>query len=381
MILPPRYPEYAELHPARWRRWWIALPVILFLAAMATMLLWPEGKPTRTLSFWFWSVVCPLIVWLVAVALRWLVWLQSVSNRETHREEIASSVRAWWRHRSRMLPVEAVMLVTPMGDKEADHQALLSSPFPVVPVTVDDPQGNVLRHCPKVLGLGGRESRAVLLARYLARLALTRLREANETRPVQVFCWLGDEQSLSAFSLVLESDGIRLPEDVLQLQSAAELDKVIDAMPDDEQALLLCAGFGVAKPSAEYTASEAGFAWLCGHQAEAIVTRSEILKPDAGETPAQLREQLSRYAGLHGLPEGMLAADSSSMEALLPSGWSAVDYVLLPWLGHAGPVTPFVMQSLAVLSALQGQTCGWTATLMESQFITGVCVPRGNLPH
>lgn len=381
MIFPPCYPEYAELHPARWRRWWIALPVVLFLAAMATMLLWPEGKPTRTPDFWFWSLVCPLIVWTVAVALRWLVWLQSVSNRETHREEIASSVRAWWFHRSRLLPVEAVMLVTPIGDDQDDHQTLLSQPLPPAPMKATNAQGNELLRCPMVLGLAGRENRAVLLGRYLARLVLTRLREANETRPVQVFCWLGDEQSLNAFSLVLESDGIRLPEDVLQLQSAAELDKVIDAMPDDEQALLLCAGFGEAKPSAEYTASEAGFAWLCGHQAEAIVTRSEILQPDAGETPAQLTEQLSRYAGLRGLPEGMLAADSSSMDALLPSGWSAVDYVLMPWLGNAGPVTPFVMQSLAVLSALQGQTCGWTSTLMESQFITGVCVPRGNLPH
>lgn len=381
MIFPPRYPEYTELHPARWRRWWIALPMILFLAAMATMLLWPEGKPTRTPNFWFWSLVCPLIVWTVAVALRWLVWLQSVSNRETHREEIASSVRAWWFHRSRLLPVEAVMLVTPIGDDQDDHQTLLSQPLPPAPMKATNAQGNELLRCPMVLGLGGQENRAVLLGRYLARLVLTRLREANETRPVQVFCWLGDEQSLNAFSLVLESDGIRLPEDVLQLQSAAELDKVIDAMPDDEQALLLCAGFGEAKPSAEYTASEAGFAWLCGHQAEAIVTRSEILQPDAGETPAQLTEQLSRYAGLRGLPEGMLAADSSSMDALLPSGWSAVDYVLMPWLGNAGPVTPFVMQSLAVLSALQGQTCGWTSTLMESQFITGVCVPRGNLPH
>lgn len=381
MNFPPRYPAYAELHPARWRRWWIALPGMLFLAALTTMLLWPEGKPTRTLSFWFWSVVCPLIVWLAAVALRWLVWLQSVSNRETHREEIASSVRAWWRHRSRMLPVEAVMLVTPVGDKEADHQALLSPPFPAVPVAVDDPQGNALLHCPKVLGLGGRESRAVLLARYLARLVLTRLREAKETRPVQVFCWLGDEQSLSEFSQVLESNGIHLPEEVLQLQSVAELDKVIDAMPEDDQALLLCAGVGGAKPSAEYTASEAGFAWLCGHQAEALLTRSEIFQPDAGETAVQLTEQLSRYADLRGVPEGMLAADSSSMEALLPSGWSAVDYVLMPWLGYAGPVTPFVMQSLAALSALQGQTCGWTATWMESQFITGVCVPRGNFPH
>ncbi|HBW5537963.1 MULTISPECIES: hypothetical protein [Klebsiella] len=381
MIFPPRYPDYAELHPVCWRRWWIALPVMLFLAALATMLLWPEGKPTRTLSFWFWSVGCPLSVWLVAVALRWLVWLQSVSNRETHREATASTVEAWWRYRSRMLPVEAVMLMTAVGDKESDHQALLSQPLPATPGAVEDPQGNARLYCPKVLGLGGRESRTVLLSRSLARLVLARLREADEARPIQVFCWLGDEQSLAAFSQALEFDGIRLPEDALHLQSAAELDNVIDAMPADEQAMLLCAGAGEATPSAEYAASEAGFAWLCGHRTAALMTRSEILQPETGETPTQLTEQLSRYAGLHGVPDGMLAADSSAMDTLLPSGWSAVDYVLMPWLGQAGPVTPFVMQSLALLSALQGKSCGWTTTFTESQFITGVCVPRGNLAH
>ncbi|WP_455425710.1 hypothetical protein [Dryocola sp. LX212] len=381
MIFPPRYPDYTELQPAHWRRWWIALPVILFLAALATMLLWPEGKPTRTVSFWFWSVICPLIIWTVAVALRWLVWLQSVSNRDTHREAISASVRAWWRQRSRLLPVEAVMLVTPMGDESSEHEALLSLPLPVAPEQSDDASGNALLRCPMVLGLGGQENRAVMLSRHLARQVLTRLRSTNEARPVQVFCWLGDEQSLSAFSLVLESDGIRLPEDVLRLHTVADFDLVIDTMPEDEQALLLCAGFGDADSAAEYTASEAGFAWLCGHRAEALMTRSEILQPAESETPQQLTEQLGRYARLRSAPERVLAADSAAMDTLLPSGWSALDNVLMPYLGNAGAVTPFVMQSLAALSALKGLSCGWTATFMESQFITGVCVPRGNLPH
>lgn len=54
---PPDYADYAVIHPARWQRWWVVLPVLLFLSSMTTILLWPEGKPTRTPLFWFWSVV------------------------------------------------------------------------------------------------------------------------------------------------------------------------------------------------------------------------------------------------------------------------------------------------------------------------------------
>lgn len=381
MIFPPRYREYAEPHAVCWRRWWIALPVVLFLAALATMLLWPEGKPTRTLSFWFWGVVCPLIVWLVAVAVRWLVWLQSVSNHDTYREEIAAAVRAWWRKRSRLLPVEAAILMTPMGDENDEHETLLSATRPEAPMQGEDAQGFALLRCPMVLGFSGQESRAIVLSRHLARQVLARLRRTDESRPVQVFCWLGDEPTLTAFSLVLESDGIRLPEEVMFLQSATDFDHVIDAMPGDEQALLLCAGFSDTAGRAEYTASESGFAWICGHKAEALLTRSEILLTDDGETPEQLTAQLSRYARLRNVPDNVLAADKTAMDVLTSSGWSAVDSVLAPWLGNAGPVTPFIMQSLCVLSVLQGQSCGWTATFKDSQLITGVCVPRGNFPH
>lgn len=375
---PPRYPDYAEIHRARWRRWWVALPVILFLSAMATMLLWPEGKPTRTPSFWFWSLVLPLLLWLIAVAGRWLVWLVALYNRNTYREMIAESLNSWWRYRTRSLPVEQVLLITPLGDEEADHESLLSSSLPPTPLQGTDATGNTLLRCSQVLGM---QSRPVLLARYLARRLLTPLRQNDEARLVQVFCWLGDDDSLATFTQALESEGIRLPEDVVRLFDAGELDKVIDAMPQDEQALMLCAGCGEGVPDTGSIAGEGAFAWLCGHQAQAQMHRAEILNPDAGETPQQLTAQLSRYARLNAVPERVLAADKTAMDTLLPSGWSAVDHVLTPWLGHAGAVTPFIVLSLAALSARNGQSCGWTTPLMGSQLITGVCVPRGNLPH
>lgn len=375
---PPRYPDYADIHRARWRRWWVALPVMLFLSAMATMLLWPEGKPTRTPSFWFWSVVLPLLLWLIAVAGRWLVWLVALYNRNTHRDTIAESLDKWWRYRSRTLPIEQVLLVTPLGDEDADHESLLSSSLPPTPLQGTDATGNALLRCSQVLGM---QSRPVLLARYLARRLLTHLRRNDEVRPVQVFCWLGDDDGLAAFTQALESDGIRLPDDVLRIRDARELDKVVDAMPLDELALMLCAGCGQGVPNADATAGEGAFAWLCGHRAQALIHRAEILNPDTGETSQLLTAQLSRYARLNMAPELVLAADKTAMDTLLPSGWSAVDHVLMPWLGHAGVVTPFIVLSLAALSARNGQACGWTASLMDNPLLTGVCVPRGNLPH
>lgn len=375
---PPRYPDYTEIHRARWRRWWVALPVILFLSAMATMLLWPEGKPTRTPSFWFWSLVLPLLLWLIAVAGRWLVWLVALYNRNTYRETIVESLDTWWQYRSRTLPIEHVLLVTPLGDEEADHETLLSSSFPPTPLQCTDASGNALLRCSQVLGM---QSRPVLLARYLARRLLTHLRKNDEARPVQVFCWLGDDDSLAAFMQALESEGIRLPDDVIRPGDARKLDNVTDAMPQDEQALMLCAGCGEGVADADSIAGEGAFAWLCGHQAQAKMHRAEILIPDTGETPQQLVEQLSRYARLNAAPERVLAADKTAMDTLLPSGWSAVDRVLMPWLGNAGTATPFIVLSLAVLAARNGQSCGWTTPLMGSQLITGVCVPRGNLPH
>ncbi|WP_336369417.1 hypothetical protein [Rahnella perminowiae] len=375
---PPRYPDYADIHRARWRRWWVALPVILFLSAMATMLLWPEGKPTRTPSFWFWSLVLPLLLWLIAVAGRWLVWLVALYNRNTYQVTIAESLDAWWQYRSRTLPVEHVLLVTPLGDEDADHEPLLSSSLPPTPLQSTDASGSALLRCSQVLGM---QSRSVLLARYLARRLLTQFRQNDEARPVQVFCWLGDDDSLAAFTQALESEGIRLPEDVIRLFDARQLDSVIDATPHDEQALMLCAGCGEGEADNGSVAGEGAFAWLCGHQALALMYRAEILNPDAGETPQQLVGQFSRYAHLNAAPERVIAADKTAMDTLLPSGWSAVDHVLTPWLGHAGAVTPFIVLSLAALSARNGQACGWTASLMDNQLMTGVCVPRGNLPH
>lgn len=375
---PPRYPDYADIHRARWRRWWVALPVILFLSAMTTMLLWPEGKPTRTPSFWFWSLVLPLLLWLIAVAGRWLVWLVALFNRNTYQVTIAESLDTWWQYRSRTLPVEHILLVTPLGDEDADHEPLISSSFPPTPLQSTDAAGNALLRCSQVLGM---QSRSVLLARYLARRLLSHLRQNDETRPVQSFCWLGDDDSLAAFTQVLESDGMRLPDDVIRMDDASKLDNVTDAMPQDEQALMLCAGCGEGVPDTGSVAGEGAFAWLCGHQAQVLMHRAEILNPDAGETPQQLTAQLSRCAHLNAAPERVLAADKTAMDILLPSGWSAVDHVLMPWLGHAGAVTPFIVLSLAALSARNGQPCGWTASLMDNQLMTGVCVPRGNHPH
>ncbi|MBB3305401.1 MULTISPECIES: hypothetical protein [unclassified Enterobacter] len=378
MNQPPVYADYATIYPARWRRWWVALPVLLFISAMITMLLWPEGKPTRSPLFWFWTLVLPLLCWLLAVTLRWLVWLQSSDNSRTHYAETSLALDAWWRQRSQALPVEAVLLVTPVGDDASEHLALLSQP-------ADAPQpginaaGYAELRCPLVLN--STRNRPEMLAAYLANRLVAHVRQSGETRPITHLCWLGDDQSLLAFRETLLAAGMKLPEEAIRLSAIDGKDSVIDLLANTAPTLLLCAGSGEGLSDGTQVAGEAAFAWLCSAQGTALMHRSECWQPALGETAALAVAQLSRYAGLSETPDTVIAADVPAMEALLDGGWSALDHVLAPWLGHAGQITPFTLRSLALLSALNGQSCGWIAAEMESQYITGVCIPRGNLPH
>lgn len=378
MNQPPVYADYATIYPARWRRWWVALPVLLFISAMTTILLWPEGKPTRSPLFWFWTLVLPLLCWLLAVTLRWLVWLQSSDNSQTHYAETSLALDAWWRQRSQALPVEAVLLVTPVGDDASEHLALLSQP-------ADAPQpginaaGYAELRCPLVLN--STRNRPEMLAAYLANRLAAHVRQSGETRPITHLCWLGDDQSLLAFRETLLAAGMTLPEEAIRLSAIDGADNVIDLLANTAPTLLLCAGSGEGLSDCTPVAGEAAFAWLCSAQGTALMHRSERWQPALGETATLAVAQLSRYSGLSDTPDTVIAADAPAMEALLDGGWSALDHVLAPWLGNAGQITPFTLRSLALLSALNGQSCGWIAAEMESQYITGVCIPRGNLPH
>lgn len=378
MNQPPVYADYATIYPPRWRRWWVALPVLLFISAMTTILLWPEGKPTRSPLFWFCALVLPLLCWLLAVTLRLLVWLQSTDNRRTHYAETSLALDAWWRKRSQALPVEAVLLVTPAGEDASEHLALLShsADAPQPGITA---QGYAALRCPRVLN--SARSRPVMLAAYLANRLVTHLRHSGDARPITHLCWLGDDQSLLAFRETLLAAGMTLPEETLRLIAIDGADSVIDLFANTAPALLLCAGSGEGLSDRTPVAGEAAFAWFCSAQGTALMHRLECWQPALGETATLTVAQLSRYAGLSDTPDTVIAADAAAMEALLEGGWSALDHVLAPWIGHAGQITPFTLRSLALLSALNGQSCGWIAAEMESQYITGVCIPRGNLPH
>ncbi|MBA0037508.1 hypothetical protein HS962_14965 [Pantoea sp. BIGb0393] len=378
MNQPPIYADYAAVQPVRWRRWWVTLPGLLFITAITTILLWPEGKPTRSPLFWFWALVLPLLCWLLAVALRWLIWLQNTDNSRTHHAETSLALDAWWHKRSQALPVETVLLVTPAGDDNAEHLALLSQP-PDAPQPGINAEGYAVLRCPLVLN--GTRDRSAMLAAYLANRLATHFRQAAETRLITHFCWLGDDVSLAAFHETLLAEGMILPEEILRLTSRTGTDTVIDLIAETHPALLLCAGSGEGEPADKQITGEAAFAWLCSPRGSALLHRSECWQPVPGETAAQAVSQLSRYAGLADVPDRVLAADVPEMEALLDGGWSALEHVLAPWLGNAGQITPFTLRSLALLSALNGQSCGWIAADRESRYITGVCVPRGNFTH
>lgn len=276
MNQPPVYADYATIYPPRWRRWWVALPVLLFISAMTTILLWPEAKPTRSPLFWFCALVLPLLCWLLAVTLRWLVWLQSSDNRRTHYAEISLALDAWWKKRSRALPVEAVLLVTPAGEDASEHLALLSHPAdaPQPGITA---QGYAALRCPLVLN--SARSRPVMLAAYLANRLVMHFRQSDETRPITHLCWLGDDQSLLAFRETLLAAGMTLPEETIRLSAIDGADNVIDLLANTAPALLLCAGSSEGLSDCTPVAGEAAFAWLCSAQGIALMHRSERWQP------------------------------------------------------------------------------------------------------
>jgi len=378
MNSPPIWPDYSVISPIRWRRWWIALPVLLFFSALVTIMLWPEGKPTRVPLFWFGALVLPLLCWSLAVALRWLVWLQGMDNSATHYAETSQATEMWWRKRSQALPVEAVLLVTPVGEDVAEHLALLSRPSDA-PQPAMEASGNAALRCPLVLnGIGNRPA---MLAAYLAHRLVAHLRQTSETRLFTHFCWLGDDAGLSPFRETLWREGVVLPDETLSFEARTGADSLINLIAESPSSLLLCAGSGEGQPAGINVIGEAAFAWICSAEGTALLHRSESWQPAQNETAAQAVMQLSRYAGLADEPDRVIAADAPAMTALIDGGWSALEHVLAAWLGNAGEVTPYTLRSLALLSALNGQSCGWIASDMESQYITGVCVPRGNLPH
>ncbi len=380
MKQPPSYPDYVTPQSARWRRWWAALPVVWLVTALATMLLWPEGKSTKTPVFWFWAAGLPLLLWLLAVSIRYLVYQVALYNRDNYQQVIKRAQDNWWQWRSLALPVEQAVLIGALGDKPEIYRALLSAK-PVPPVPVINPEGGLALRCP--LLLNSASNRREALARLLARQVLNHLPGLVTGRTLQHICWNGDRESLEVFQAALEQGGLTASGASTALQNVDDLDTVIDRFHQhgDEAQWLLCAGTGhVDKSPTDQPAGEAAFAWFVGHQGKTALYRPEICLPESHESAEQIVAQLTRTASLTGSPAASLAMDSVSMNAVLPTGWSAMENMLMPYFGELSALSPFIAATQALLHCdQQVETCAWMTQDPEQHFISGVTAPYGNV--
>lgn len=380
MKQPPDYPAYLTPHPARWRRWWTALPVIWLVAALVTLLLWPAGKPTKTPVFWFWAAGLPLLLWLLAVSIRYLVYQVALHNRDSYQQVIKKAQNNWWQRRSLALPVEQAVLIGSLGDKSEIYRALLSAK-PVPPVPVINSAGGFALRCP--LLLNSTSNRTEALARLLARQVLNHVPDFEAGRTLQTIYWHGDNDSLAVFQAALAQDSLTASGESIALQNVDNLDAVIDRFHEqtDETHWILCAGVGhFANSPTDQPAGEAAFAWIVGHQGKTALYRPEVLLPESNESAQQLVAQLTRTASLSEVPTACLAMDTASMNAVLPSGWSAVEHVLMPYFGELSALSPFIAATQALLhSDQQAEPCAWMAQHPEHHFISGVTAPYGNV--
>ncbi|WP_047608870.1 hypothetical protein [Rahnella aquatilis] len=380
MKQPPDYPAYVTPQSARWRRWWTALPVVWLVAALATMLMWPEGKSTKTPVFWFWAAGLPLLLWLLAVSIRYLVYQVALHNRDSYQGVIKKAQDNWWQRRSLALPVEQAVLIGSLGDKSEIYRALLSAK-PVPPVPVINSAGGFALRCP--LLLNSTSNRTEALARLLARQVLNHVPDFEAGRTLQTIYWHGDNDSLAVFQAALAQDSLTASGESIALQNVDNLDAVIDRFHEqtDETHWILCAGVGhFAKSPTDQPAGEAAFAWIVGHQGKTALYRPEVLLPESNESAQQLVAQLTRTASLSEVPTACLAMDTASMNAVLPSGWSAVEHVLMPYFGELSALSPFIAATQALLhSDQQAEPCAWMAQHPEHHFISGVTAPYGNV--
>jgi len=380
MRLPPDYPDYVTPQPARWRRWWVALPVLWLLAALATLLLWPEGQSTKTPTFWFWAAALPVLLWLLAASVRYLVYQVALHNRDSYQQVIKRAQDNWWQRRSLALPVEKVVLMGALGDKTEIYRALLSAK-PLPPVPVLNSAGGFALRCP--LLLNSATNRAQALARLLARQVLNHLPDVAADRTLQAICWHGNGESLAVFTAALEQGGLTAMAESIALQNTDDLDTVIDYFHErlDETQWLLCAGAGhVEKSATDQPAGEAAFAWMAGHQGKTALYRPEVLFPQSDESPQLLVAQLTRTASLTSEKPDCLAMDAPSMNAILPAGWSAVEHILMPYFGELSALSPFIAATQALLhSDQQAEPCVWMTQHPENHFISGVTAPYGNV--
>lgn len=380
MKQPPSYPDYVTPQSARWRRWWAALPVVWLVAALATMLMWPEDKSTKTPVFWFWAAALPVLLWLLAVSIRYLVYQVALHNRDSYQQVIKKAQDNWWQRRSLALPVEHAVLIGALGDKPEIYRALLSVK-PVSPVPMTNSAGGFALRCPLLLNSASNRTEA--LARLLARQVLNHLPDLTAGRTLQHICWNGDRESLEVFQAALEQGGLTASGASTALQNVDDLDTVIDRFHQhvDETQWLLCAGAGhVEKSPTDQPAGEAAFAWIVGHQGKTALYRPEVLLPEGDESAQQMVAQLTHTASLTDVPPACLATDSTSMHAILPSGWSAVEHVLMPYFGELSALSPFIAATQALLhSDQQAEPCAWMTQHPEHHFISGVTAPYGNV--
>jgi len=230
------------------KRWLLTLLVILLCGGLITLKLWPAEQATRGALFWHSLISIPVIIWLVALGIRWLIWLVSEWQADGWDSERAADITAEVQRGQRFLVIEAVSICLPhAAAKEALAEQFQLDQAVVLPVVVNEDTLSVSRLARfKDLGQPMIDRAFTLL---ISLLEETKLNEAlaQGTRSVKIstVIQIDTDTDVSADDLLVLKDRIensypaQLSFDVDPQFSLEDIDKYLDEKPGMDELLIL----------------------------------------------------------------------------------------------------------------------------------------------
>ncbi len=111
----PDVAAIARPQPIRIGRWMLVFVAVMGLGAGATLLLWPQGRPTNEVGFWLFLIGLPLTVFALVFGLRLTKWERGQLLAEESEQECRRLDLLWRNWARRDLSVVRAQAFLPIG--------------------------------------------------------------------------------------------------------------------------------------------------------------------------------------------------------------------------------------------------------------------------
>ncbi|GAA0344382.1 hypothetical protein L9H26_00090 [Morganella psychrotolerans] len=345
---------------------------------LITNIVWPEGKSTKTISFWFVGLIIPMSLMLLAFGFSFFLKKLTEYNNHILTETFGKDTEKWQEYQSAFLPVRKVIIIGSLGYNQYQWSVLLSGkPLPPAPVSEN---GKMRLNCPVLVGK--QENRENMLAKLLANELYQSLGQ-EETVSVSRIYWSGSFDSMTAFIAQLSSKGISVPPSGKVILSVNELDEIIDDFYRKTYTggSVLFAGTNLSDIT-DQTLAETGFLWLIDPEHTCRVYRCEEMTLNEDD-PEIVANQVTGYAGSDSPPDITLAMDAAGAGVFLSTILHGSENIISAYYGDITGSSPFIAitQALAQSVSRNGNTCGWISGASGNKYIAGVVSKNENTKH